>query len=47
VLEDVTNSKTLFLREGDSYLHLYIKNIETEKVSLIDDKIPKEIVVPR
>ncbi|GEM_PF-2764408 len=47
VLEDITNGKTLFLREGDSYLQLHIKLIETEKVSLLEDKTPKEIVVPR
>jgi len=45
--EDVTNGKTLFLQEGDSYQHLHIKLIETEKVFLIDYKTPKEIVVPR
>ena len=47
VLEDVTNSKTVFLREGETYLHLHITLIETEKVSLLEDKTPKEIVVPR
>jgi hypothetical protein len=47
VLEDVTNSKTVFLHEGESYLHLHIKLIETEKVSLLEDKTLKEIVVPR
>ena len=47
VLEDVTNNKTVFLREGESYLYLHIQNIETEKVSLLEDKTPKEIVVPR
>jgi len=47
LLEDVTNNKTVFLREGESYLHLHIKLIETEKVSLLEDKTLKEIVVPR
>jgi hypothetical protein len=43
--EDVTNGKKLFLRDGDSYLHPYIKLIETKKVLLLEDKTPKEIVV--
>ena len=47
LLENVTNNKTVFLREGESYLHLHIKLIETEKVSLLEDKTPKDVVASR
>lgn len=43
ILEDLTNSKTLFMREGDSYKNLIIKKIEKGGIVLLNNGKTEEI----
>ena len=45
VFKDLTNDKTLFLREGETYSDILIKEISDNKVILVDRKEEKEIII--
>ena len=43
ILEDVTNDKTVFLREGDTYENIKIKRIYSDRLLIIDKGKNKEL----
>jgi len=45
ILEDMTNRKTVFMREGDSYLSIVIKEINRAKVVVLEKDVEKEISI--
>lgn len=45
ILEDLTNSKTIFMREGDSYKNLIIKKIEKGGIVLLINGITEKISI--
>lgn len=47
ILEDLTNSKTIFMREGDSYKNLVIKKIDKGGVVLLNNGKTEKINIPK
>lgn len=47
VLEDFTNKKTVFLKEGDVYEGIKIDSILTEHVTLTENHVKRKIQIPR
>ena len=45
ILEDMTNRKTVFMREGESYLSIVIKEINRAKVVITENGVEKEISI--
>lgn len=45
ILEDMTNKKTIFMREGDNYLGIVIKEIGRAKVVITENGVEKEISI--
>lgn len=45
ILEDLTNKKTIFMREGEGYLSIVIKEIFPAKVVIIENGSEKEISI--
>ena len=45
VFADLTNNKTLFLREGETYNDITIKQINDNRIILVDRKKEKEIII--
>lgn len=43
ILEDNSNHKTVFLKEGEKYISLRIKKINKSKVQLIDKRVQRVI----
>ena len=46
-LVDLSNNKTVFLREGESYNSIKIKNISKDKVEVVENGISRGIKVER
>ena len=46
-LVDLSNNKTVFLREGESYSSIKIKNISKDKVEVVENGISRGIKVER
>ena len=47
ILQDLTNNKTLFLKEGEHYKSLLVKSIDVEKVTYLENKEEKVIKLKR
>ena len=45
IFEDITNNKTLFLKEGEVYNNITIKEIGKKSVGLIEENEVKEIMI--
>ena len=46
-LVDLSNNKTVFLREGESYNSIKIKNISKDKVEVVENGVTMDIEVER
>ena len=47
IMEDLTNSKTIFMREGESYKNLLIKKIEKGGIVLLNNGKTEKINIPK
>ena len=45
ILEDVTNSNTLFLREGEKYKYIIIKKVLSNSVMVLENKKKREVLI--
>lgn len=45
IFEDLSNNKTMFLKEGEAYNEIIIKEIGKTKVIVVEENEPKEILI--